>query len=130
MGKGETAVKTELKFQRGFFQGDSLSPLLFCPSIAPISHALRETSGFRVPYLGSPVMHLFIMDNLKVYAENQEVLGDTLKVVDRVSSVVGMGLDLRKCAVAHIMGGKVISRENYLLPEERKIERIAPGSTY
>ena len=29
-------------FRRGLFQGDSLSPLFFCLSIAPLSHHLRK----------------------------------------------------------------------------------------
>ena len=130
VGTEEGAVRTELQFRRGLFQGDSLSPLLFCLSIAPISHALRESSGFSVPYLGSPVTHLFFMDDLKVYARNSDILGDTLRVVDRVSRAVGMELGLRKCAVAHVKRGKYVGGENYLLPEERKIERVAQGGTY
>ena len=45
VGTGESTVRTELTYRRGVFQGDSLSPLLYCLSIAPISHALRKTSG-------------------------------------------------------------------------------------
>ena len=46
VGNGENAVRTELTYRRGVFQGDSLSPLLSCLSIAPISHALRKTGGY------------------------------------------------------------------------------------
>ena len=111
---GEDAVRTELQFRRGPFQGDSLSPLLFCLSIAPISHALRKSKGFSMPYLGSPVTHLFFMDDLKVYAKNAKQLGAKLQVVDRVSRAVGMELGLRKCATAHVShgctwAGKIIS---------------------
>ena len=103
VGKGKSAVKTKLKFRRGSFQVITLSPLLFCLSTVPISHALREIMGFKVPYPDTLVTHLFFTDDLKkVYAENQEVLGDTLKVVDRVSHAIGMELGLQKCAVAHI----------------------------
>ena len=130
VGVGKDAVRTDLQFRRGLFQGDSLSPLLFCLSIAPISHALRETMGAIVPYLDHPVTHLFFMDNLKVYAESSDALGDTLRVVDRVSRAVGMELGLRKCAVAHIKRGKYVHGEDYLLPEERRIERVARGGTY
>ena len=70
---------------------DSLSPLLFCLNIAPISQALRECKGFRMVYLDYPVMHLFFMDDLKVYAESSNALGDTLRVVDRMSRAVGLG---------------------------------------
>ena len=46
VGNEENAVRTELTYRRGVFQGDSLSPLLSCLSIAPISHALRKTGGY------------------------------------------------------------------------------------
>ena len=85
-----------VQFRQGLFQGDSLSPLLFCLSIVPIPHALKETMGFRVPYLGSPVTHLFFMDDLKVHARNSDILGDTLRVVDRVSHAVWMGVGSEK----------------------------------
>ena len=40
----ETRVRTELvSFKRGVFQGDSLSPLLFCISLLPLSIALKNT---------------------------------------------------------------------------------------
>ena len=100
VGKGKSAVKTKLKFRRGLFQVNSLSPLLFCLSTVPISHALRETMGFKMPYLDTLVTHLFFTDDLKVYAENQEVLGDTLKVVDRVTHAVVMPAEV--CCSPHL----------------------------
>ena len=75
VGVERESVKTELEYRRGLFQGDSLSPLLFCLSIAPISKALREsTEGFKVRYMGLPVFYLFFMDDLKVYASNATAL--------------------------------------------------------
>ena len=130
MRKERSAVKSKLMLKRGLFQGDSLSPPLFCLIIVFISHALREMVQFKVLYLDTPATHLFFMDDLKVYAENQEVLGDTVKVADRVSHVVGMELGLQKCAIVHIKCGKVVDRENYLLPEEWMNERVAQGGTY
>ena len=86
--------------------------------------------GFSMPYLDTPVTHLFFMDDLKMYAESQETLGDTLGVMDRVSHVVGMELGLRKCAVPHVRHGKVVDGENYLLPGEWTIECVVQGGTY
>lgn len=74
-------------------------------------------------------MHLFFMDNLKVHAKNAQYLGDTLRVVDRVLHAIGMGLGLRKCAVAHVSHGVYVGGEDYLLEEERKIECVALGVT-
>ena len=39
-------------------------------------------------------------------------------------------MGLRKCAVAHVKQGKYVSGENYLLPEERTIERVLQGGAY
>ena len=128
--KGRSAVKSKLMFQRWLFQGDSLSPLLLCLIIVFISHALRKMVQFKVLYLDTSVMHFFFVDDLKVYAENQKVLGDTVKVADRVSHAVGMELGLQKCAIAHIKCGKVVDGENYLLPEEWMNEWVAQGGTY
>jgi len=44
-GGGNDAVKVELTYLRGLFQGDSLSPFLYCLSIAPLSMALRGAGG-------------------------------------------------------------------------------------
>ena len=70
------------------------------------------------------------MDDLKVYGESSNALGDTLRVVDRVSRVVGMEFGLRKCAVAHIKCGKYVNGKNYVLEEEQKIEWVAQGGAY
>ena len=66
------------------------------------SRARISEEQVKVPCLDTLVTHLFFTDDLKMYAENQVVLGDTLMVVDRVSHAVGMELGLQKCVVAHI----------------------------
>jgi len=53
VGKGEKEVQFELQLKRGIFQGDSLSPLLFCLAISPISHVLQQPRASNVVvYLG------------------------------------------------------------------------------
>ena len=42
LGRGRGSVCVELEFHRGLFQGDSLSPLLYCLCIAPLSDALGD----------------------------------------------------------------------------------------
>ena len=41
----ETVGTGSVKYKRGLFQGDSLSPLLFCLCIAPLSTALNDLRG-------------------------------------------------------------------------------------
>ena len=102
-------VQTNLTFKRGLFQGDFLSPLLFWFCIAPKSQALRLTAaGYRSKHGSVPVTHQFNMDDLKLYAQTQKDMADKLGIVDCVKTAVGMEFGLRKCAVAHIVTGKVV----------------------
>jgi len=105
---GKDAVKVELTYLRRLFQGDSLSPLLYCLSIAPLSMALRGAGGVQVgipQHCGKPpVLH----GRCEGFAKDSKELGNTLKVVDEVSQAIGRKLGLRKCAVAHIERGKLV----------------------
>ena len=51
-------VHAELSLKRGQFQGDSLSPLLFCLCIVPLSHALRTADmGYHCKHLAEGITH-------------------------------------------------------------------------
>ena len=102
-------VKIPKLFKRGLFQGDSLSPLQFCLAISPVSVMLREGQGHQSPHLRK-VMHLFFMDDLKVYKEDSEEMESTLTLVDSASQAVGMEFGALKCRVAHIQRGRVIKK--------------------
>ena len=40
---------TEAKIQRGIFQGDALSPLIFIIAMMPLNHILRKcTAGYKL----------------------------------------------------------------------------------
>ena len=48
------------------------------------------------------------MDDLKIYAQNQEALDKVLRIFDEGSKAVGMALcQLQKCGVVHMEKGKV-----------------------
>ena len=57
--------------KNGIFQGDSLSPLIFCLALAPLSNLLNNT-GMGYSVYNERVNHLFYMDDLKLYAKNDE----------------------------------------------------------
>ena len=61
--------------------------------------------------LGVPVTVSGSPSYLKAYTKSSNALDATLRVVDRVSHVIGMEFGLRKSAVAHVKQGKYVSGE-------------------
>ena len=62
----------EAKIQRGIFQEDALSPLLF---IMPLNHILRKcTARYKLRRSQEKVNHLMYMDDIKLFAKNEKEL--------------------------------------------------------
>ena len=121
-------VGVDLTLKRGLV---SLGPpLLFCLSILPLSHALRENGeGFKEYGLEIPITHLLFMDDLKVYAKGKADLSKVVRLVDRTSEEMGMTMGLRKCAVAHMRNGKSQTGLDLMLPGDRQAWTVKiPGS--
>ena len=71
-----------MSIRRGIFQGDSFSPLLFEIVLLPLTHILRETGmGYQVEKNGAKVNHLFFMDDLKLYGNNDKKMDSLIKTV-------------------------------------------------
>ena len=64
-----TLTSREININSGIFQGDSLSPLLFCIALAPLS-SLLNNSGYGFKTRSMVINHLFYMDDLKTFAKN------------------------------------------------------------
>ncbi|XP_067932894.1 uncharacterized protein [Watersipora subatra] len=60
-----------VKIKRGIYQGDSLSPLLFCICLNMLSNMLEETQyGYQFKS-GTKISHLFYIDDIKLYANKE-----------------------------------------------------------
>ena len=57
----------EGKIQRGIFQGDVLSPLLFVIVIMPLNHTLKKcTGGYKLTKSQEKIKHRMYMDDIKI----------------------------------------------------------------
>ena len=67
----------ETKIQRGIFQGDALSPLLFIIAMMPLNHILRKcTAGYKLSRSKEKINHLMYMDDIKLFAKNEKRTGN------------------------------------------------------
>ena len=112
---GNSTIKTRLmQIRRGIFQGDSLSPLIFCMVLNPLSKELNRTGyGYRMTTGHGEtanrqlISHLLYMDDLKLYGRNSDQLDGLLHTVRTFSDDIQMKFGLDKCAVAHFVNGRL-----------------------
>ena len=67
------------------------------------------------------------MNDLKVFDESQDNLQEKVRVVEETSTAMGMELGLKKCAVARIIGGKVVQGGSLPLSAGAAIEEFEYG---
>ena len=126
--KGTLLIK-DMNIKCGIFQGDSLSPLLFCIALIPLSSLLNAT-GYGYKIKEQKISHLFYMDDLKLYARNDEELEGLLKTVKSFSDDIGMQFGLDKCAKATFKRGKLVDSENIILEVDTVIKELDQEGTY
>jgi hypothetical protein len=118
-----------VRIKRGIFQGDALSPLLFCIALNPLSELLRNGRQGYTMKSGQTISHLLYMDDLKLYGRNQREIDSQINTVRIFSEDIGMKFGLDKCARLIINRGKVQHTEGIELPEGR-IEDLKQGYKY
>ena len=100
---------------RGIFQGDSLSPLLFVMSLFPLTTLLHQVNkGFIID--GYAVSHLLYMDDLKLYAKSEEDMTCLANTVRIFSADIGMAFGLDKCATVSAKRGNIVCCDGIDLP--------------
>ena len=66
----------EVPINRGIFQGDALSPLLFVIALIPLTHIVRTANSGYEFRTGETINHLLFMDDLKLYCKSVKALED------------------------------------------------------
>ena len=120
----------EAKIQRGIFQGDALSPLLFIIAMIPLNHLLRKcTVGYKLSRSQEKINHLIYMDDIKLFTKNEE-LETLIHAVRIYSKDIGMEFGIEKCAMLVMKSGKRHLTDGMELPNQDKIRTLAENKTY
>jgi len=134
---GEITLQN-IEINRGIFQGDSLSPLLFCLALDPLSKLIKnENIGYnlgktrnRTEEEPEKVSHLLFMDDLKLYADSEDNLEKLIKKVNTFSNDINMDFGLDKCSKCTIKKGKKIPGKNIYVDDKNYIEDLDHDSRY
>ncbi|XP_044751668.1 uncharacterized protein LOC123311664 [Coccinella septempunctata] len=132
-GNKQENIKTaEIKIKRGIFQGDKLSALWFCLALNFLSKLLNEGNyGYAIDKIKNiRITHQLYVDDLKLYATNEEQLMRLLRIVASFSQTIRMEMGLDKCAVIHVKRGRLVDGEEMLVQDGIAIQRLAPEETY
>ena len=119
----------DVNINSGIFQGDSLSPILFCVTLIPLSKLLNNT-GYGYKIYDNTINHLFYMDDLKLFANNDQQLKGLLNILKQFSDDIRMEFGLDKCAKAAFFSGKLLKAKNITLDTITIIKDLEPEDNY
>ena len=126
---GRSIAKT--KIQRGIFQGDTLSPLLFIIAMMPLNHILRKcAAGYTLSRSQEKINHLIYMDDIKLFAKNDKELETLIHAVRIYSQDIGMEFGIGKCAMLVMKSGKRHMTDGIELPNQDRIRTLEEKKTY
>ena len=125
-------IETEdMKIQSGIFQGDSLSPLLFCICLIPLTEQLnRLNTGYEEHTTKTKISHLLYMDDLKLIAKSEDDLQKQIQRVKIFSDDINMEFGLEKYAKITFKRGKLTHSQNLVIDTNRKMQDLEQGKTY
>ena len=90
--------------------------MLFCMALNPLSALLdKSTYGYR--FKSGTTINLLYMDDIKLYAKNEQDIDSLLHLTRVFSSDIGMTFVLAKCGRLIVNRGKVKSTCGISLPE-------------
>ena len=121
----------EAKIQRGIFQEDALSPLLFIIVMMPLNHKIRKcTAGYKLSRSQEKINHLMYMDDIKLFAKNEKEMETLIHAVRIYSQSMGMELGMKKYAMFVMKSGKRHMTDGIELPNHDKIRTLGEEETY
>ena len=86
-----------LLIQRGIFQGDALSPLLF---MMTLNYILRKCiAGYILSGSQEKINHLLYMHGIKLFSKNEKELKTLIHAIRIQSQDMGMEFGIEKCGM-------------------------------
>ena len=117
-----------MKINRGIFQGDSLSPLLFVVSLLPLAPVLRKMKqGYSFGKEKSKLNQLLFMGDLKLYGGSQPDIDSLIQTVYIVTHDIGMRSGIDKCGILAMRRGKESECEGITIGSREVIGEIDDG---
>ena len=123
----------EVDVNRGIFQRDSLSPLMFVICIIPLSLLLREIkASYELGRKEFKLNHLLFMNDLKLFGRNEDQIDSLVQTVFIFSKDFGMEFGLKKCGVVILKReGKLVKFDGIHLPNQEIMKEVDEnGYTY
>ncbi|XP_066912330.1 uncharacterized protein [Clytia hemisphaerica] len=114
----------------GIYQGDCPSGTLFILSLLPLSWLLKESKlGYRFNK-ETTISHLLFMDDLKLYAANDQQLNNQIKLVKTFSDDIQMNFGIEKCNKVTIKRGKITKSDNIVLDNGEILKTLDQNKQY
>jgi hypothetical protein len=99
----ELIEREDIKIEFGIFQGDSLSPLLFCICLFPLTEQLnRLNTGYEEHMTKKKLSHLLYMDDLKLTAKSEEEIRKQVHTAKTLAMIFIRNLDLKNVSRLHL----------------------------
>ena len=111
---GKSRKSRWIRFNRGFLQGDSFSPVGFCVCEIPILMLIDGLKGYRMGPSGNRIVnktHSLFLDDLKVYQESEEELKVVNEILVQASKDTGARYGVKKCCKAIYKHGQLIETD-------------------
>jgi len=114
----------------GISQGDSLSPLLFCICLIPLTEQLnRLNTGYEEHTTKTKISHLIYTDDLKLIAKSEEELQKQIHTVENFSDDIRMEFGFENCAKIAFKRGKPVHWQSLVIDINREIQDLEQGKT-
>ena len=121
----------ERNIQRGIFQGDALSPLLFRIAMMPQNHIIRKcTAGYKLSRSQEKINHLMYMDDIKLFAKNLKEMETLINTIRIYRQDIGMEFGIEKCALLVMKSSKQHQTDGIELSNQDRIGTLAENETY